>query len=55
MVEFEILERKAYKEIPPRVEYFLTEKGKKVFPILDEIVKFFERDKALKVRLIRMN
>ena len=40
LVEYKIVEKKAYKEIPPRVEYYLTEKGKKVLPILDEIVKF---------------
>jgi DNA-binding HxlR family transcriptional regulator len=30
-----ILERKIYPEIPPRVEYFLTEKGKSLIPILE--------------------
>ena len=30
-----ILERKIYPEIPPRVEYFLTEKGKSLLPIID--------------------
>lgn len=42
LVEHNILERKAYKEIPPRVEYSLTKKGKQVLPILDQIVKFSE-------------
>ena len=27
----------SYDEIPPRVEYFLTEKGKSVVPILQSI------------------
>ena len=29
-----IIERKIYPEIPPRVEYFLTEKGKTLQPII---------------------
>lgn len=37
-----ILYRKAYKEIPPRVEYSLTEYGMKVLPIIDQIKLFGE-------------
>jgi DNA-binding HxlR family transcriptional regulator len=29
-----IIERKIYPEIPPRVEYFMTEKGKSLLPII---------------------
>ena len=32
-----IVERKSYDEIPPRVEYSLTEKGASVVPILQSI------------------
>lgn len=32
-----LVERTQYNEIPPRVEYFLTEKGKSVLPILQSI------------------
>ena len=32
-----IVKRKQYDEIPPRVEYSLTEKGKSVVPILQSI------------------
>ena len=37
-----ILNRKAYKEIPPRVEYSLTEYGKIVLPIIEQIKTFGE-------------
>lgn len=29
-----IIERKIYAEIPPRVEYFLTDKGRSIMPII---------------------
>ena len=32
--------RKSYDEIPPRVEYTLTEKGKTVVPVLIDIAKW---------------
>ncbi|MDO4634196.1 MAG: helix-turn-helix domain-containing protein, partial [Eubacteriales bacterium] len=35
-----IVERRSYDQIPPRVEYSLTEKGKSVVPILQSICKW---------------
>ena len=35
-----ILVRQSYDEIPPRVEYSLTEKGKSVVPILQSICRW---------------
>lgn len=32
-----ILERVIYPEIPPRVEYFITDKGKTLFPIIEQM------------------
>jgi len=40
LVSLGILRRKAYNEIPPRVEYSLTEQGKKILPIIDQIKVF---------------
>lgn len=43
MVRFNILERRMYPEIPPRVEYKLTAFGKRFVSILDQIEKL-QRD-----------
>lgn len=40
LATYGILYRKAYPEIPPRVEYSLTPSGKSVLPIIDQIEKF---------------
>jgi DNA-binding HxlR family transcriptional regulator len=42
-----IIERKIYAEIPPRVEYFLTEKGKSLLPII-ELMKQWGDENILK-------
>ncbi len=48
LIEAGIIERKSYDEIPPRVEYYLTEKGKSVVPILQSICQwsgiFYKKD-----------
>lgn len=40
LIADEIVLRKSYDEIPPRVEYSLTEKGHSVVPILQSICKW---------------
>jgi DNA-binding HxlR family transcriptional regulator len=35
-----IVGRKLYPEVPPRVEYFLTDFGKSLIPMLEEIAKW---------------
>ena len=37
LAEYGILNRKAFNEIPPRVEYSLTQYGKKALPIIQQI------------------
>ncbi len=48
LIEDGIVCRKTYEEIPPRVEYSLTEKGKSVVPILQSISQwsglFYKKD-----------
>jgi len=38
-----IIERKAYAEIPPRVEYELTEKGRDLAPMMAAFKKWMEK------------
>lgn len=40
LVEHKLVNKKAYMEIPPRVEYTLTELGLKTLPIIDQIAAF---------------
>lgn len=40
LIADDLIERKSYDEIPPRVEYSLTEKGKSVVPILRSICRW---------------
>jgi DNA-binding HxlR family transcriptional regulator len=40
MEENNIVKRTAYPTVPPTVEYSLTEKGKKIKPILHEMRKW---------------
>ena len=35
--EFKMIERKEYQEVPPKVEYVLTQKGKSIMPILESM------------------
>ncbi len=48
LIEFGIVSRISYDEIPPRVEYNLTDKGRSIIPILQSICKwsgqYFEDD-----------
>ena len=46
-----IIKRTIYPEIPPRVEYFLTEKGKSLLPIID-MMKVWGDQHILKRNLV---
>jgi DNA-binding HxlR family transcriptional regulator len=35
-----IVERRTYPEVPPRVEYELTEKGRALLPLIDDMRKY---------------
>ena len=41
--EQEIVERHTFPEVPPRVEYALTEKGRALLPIIDDMRSYGER------------
>ncbi len=40
LIADDIVQRRSYDEIPPRVEYTLSEKGKSVIPILQSICRW---------------
>ncbi|OAQ38945.1 integrase [Pedobacter psychrophilus] len=40
LVEYGVLSKKSYHQIPPKVEYNLTEKGFKLIPIIDLMKEF---------------
>ncbi len=40
-----LVNRKAYNEIPPKVEYSLTDKGKTLIPILDSMCEWGDQHK----------
>jgi len=40
LIADELISRKQYNEIPPKVEYALTEKGKSILPILQKICRW---------------
>lgn len=43
--ECKLIIRKEYQEIPPKVEYFLSDKGKSLLPVLDQLCDWGEKNK----------
>ncbi len=51
MEESGLITRKVYAQVPPKVEYTLTEKGYSLKPILDEMAKWgLEYEKSVKCK-----
>ena len=54
LMEDGIVDRKSYDEIPPKVEYMLTEKGRSVVPLLQSICQwagvFYKEDSEHEMR-----
>ena len=44
-----LIERKDYHEMPMKVEYFLTERGKSLIPILDKLCEWGENLKKTEI------
>ena len=40
-----LVERKEYPQIPPKVEYSLTERGRSLIPILDRMCEWGEQNR----------
>jgi len=49
LVSYNIIHKEVYEEIPPKVEYTLTEYGKSLIPIMEMLFKWG------KEQLIRLN
>lgn len=37
---FQLIHREAYNQVPPKVEYSLTDLGKKLFPLMNELTEW---------------
>ncbi|SEI59532.1 transcriptional regulator, HxlR family [Dyadobacter koreensis] len=43
--EFEMIEKKVYHQLPPKVEYRLTERGKSLMPLLQQMNEWGEKNR----------
>ncbi len=46
LLDHKIIDKKIYAEHPPRTEYFLTDLGRSVFPILDILEEWGETNRT---------
>ena len=45
--ECDLIIRKEYQEMPPKVEYYLSDKGKSLMPILDQLCDWGEKNRQV--------
>ena len=45
--ECDLIIRKEYQEMPPKVEYYLSDKGKSLMPILDQLCDWREKNRQV--------
>jgi DNA-binding HxlR family transcriptional regulator len=45
--EFQVIEKKIYPQLPPKVEYYLTELGKTLLPIILQMNQWGEQNRRL--------
>lgn len=50
--ELSLIERKEFKELPPRVEYRLTKSGKSLIPLLHELANWGNTNLAKKLEKV---
>jgi DNA-binding HxlR family transcriptional regulator len=51
--EHDVVCRKAFPEVPPRVEYSLTEKGEALKPLLDSVLDWTESFEKPKKKVVK--
>ncbi|MCH4888154.1 helix-turn-helix transcriptional regulator [Acidaminobacter sp. JC074] len=47
LVNDDIIHKEIYKEVPPKVEYSLTEKGKTLIPIMDLLFDWGKKNRPI--------
>ncbi|MEK4294732.1 winged helix-turn-helix transcriptional regulator [Paenibacillus sp. FSL R5-0914] len=48
LIEYGIIHREQYNEVPPRVEYSLTSSGKELVPLIESVVEWGQRNIGVK-------
>lgn len=48
LIDYGIIHREQYNEVPPRVEYSLTSSGKELVPLIESIVEWGQRNIGVK-------